>query len=275
MKETGKKIMMSLALISLLLLSVNTTVFAYGGGGGGGGDAGGGGEIATSTTVTPLTDEQIRKIFSLLDAKSRETLSNVFSGTDKTARELMAIRQAILEREMASANAEASVMHALTVTVECLDKAGQWSQFALSFVPGVGWVTTASLDAARAGADAYRDGKDMKEILTDATIAGVTSVTINKLSPLDADKTFNSAKAAFNIATTTGSKQAQTTALKLLAKNLIKFEAKKGAEYHAGSALSSALHSATKQAPNQVAPPTYINSSLGYDTTIYGTPVYK
>jgi len=31
MKETGKKIMMSLALISLLLLSVNTTVFAYGG----------------------------------------------------------------------------------------------------------------------------------------------------------------------------------------------------------------------------------------------------
>jgi hypothetical protein len=272
MKETGKKIMMSLTLISFLLLSVNTTVFAYGGGGGG--DAGGGGEIATSTTITPLTDEQIKKIFSLLDAKSRETLSKAFSGTGKTARELMAIRQAILEGEMASANAAASVMNALTVTVECLDKAGQWSQFALSFVPGVGWVTTGTLDAARAGANAYRDGKDIKEILTDATIAGVTSVTINKLSPLDADKTFNSARAAFNIART-GSKKAQTTAIKLAAKNVIKFGGKKGSEYYAGAALSSALNSATKQAPNRVAPPAYINSSLGYDTTIYGTPVYK
>jgi hypothetical protein len=271
MKETGKKIVMSLTLISFLLLSVNTIVFAYGGGGG---DAGGGGEIATSTTVTPLTDEQIRKIFSLLDAKSRETLSNVFSGTDKTARELMAIRQAILEREMASANTAASVMHGLTVTVECLDKAGQWSQFALSFVPGVGWVTTGALDAARAGADAYRDGKDIKEILTDATIAGVTSVTINKLSPLDADKTFNSAKAAFNIART-GSKSAQKKAIELTAKNLVKYGGKKGSEYYAGAALSSALHGATKQAPNQVTPPTYINSSLGHDTTSYGTPVYK
>jgi hypothetical protein len=269
MKETGKKIMMSLTLISFLLLSVNTTVFAYGG------ESGGGSEIATSTTVTPLTDEQISKIFSLLDAKSRETLSKAFSGTDKTARELMTIRQAILEGEMASANAAASVMHGLTVTVECLDKAGQWSQFALSFVPGVGWVTSASLDAARAGANAYRDGKDIKEILTDATIAGVTSVTINKLSPLDADKTFNSAKAAFNIARTTGSKTAQQTAIKLGVKNLVKYGGKKGSEYYAGAALSSALDNATKQAPNRVAPPTYINSSLGYDTTSYGTPVYK
>jgi hypothetical protein len=267
MKETGKKIVMSLTLISFLLLSVNTTVFAYGG-------DGGGDETATSTTVTPLTDEQISKIFSLLDAKSRETLSKAFSGTDKTARELMTIRQAILEREMASANTAASVMHGLTVTVECLDKAGQWSQFALSFVPGVGWATTGALDAARAGADAYRDGKDMKEILTDATIAGVTSVTINKLSPLDADKTFNSAKAAFNIART-GSKSAQKKAIELTAKNLVKYGGKKGSEYYAGAALSSALHGATKQAPNQVAPPTYINSSLGYDTTSYGTPVYK
>ena len=274
MKETGKKIMMSLTLISFLLLSVNTTVFAYGGGGGGGGDAGGGGETATSTTVTPLTDEQIRKIFSLLDAKSRETLSNVFSGTDKTARELMAIRQAILEGDMAGANAAASLMNALTVTAECLDQAGQWSQFALSFVPGVGWVTSGTLDAARAGANAYRDGKNAREILTDATIAGVTSVTINRLSPLDADKTFNSARAAFNIART-GSQKAQKTAMKLATKNLIKYGGKKGSEYLAGAGLSSALNNANKQAPNRVSPPTYINSSLGYDTTSYGAPVYK
>ena len=270
MKKTGKKIIMSLTLLLFLLISVNTTVFAYGGGGGGGG----GGEIATTTTIAPLTDEQVKKIFSLLDAKSREALSNAFSGTDKTARELMAIRQAILEGEMASANAAASVMHGLTVTVECLDKAGQWSQFALSFVPGVGWVTSGTLDVARAGANAYRDGKNAREILTDATIAGVASVTINRLSPLDADKTFNSARAAFNIART-GSKKAQKTAIKVATKNLIRYGGKKGSEVLAGAGLSSALNSATKQAPNQVTPPTYINSSLGYDKTSYGAPVYK
>ena len=271
MKETGKKIVMSLTLISFLFLSVSTTVFAYGGGGG---DAGGGGEIETSTTVTPLSDEQVREIFSSLDAETRESLSNAYSGTDKTARELMAIRQAVLEGDMTSANTAASVMHALTVTAECLDKAGQWSQFALSFVPGVGWVTSGTLDVARAGANAYRDGKNAREILTDATIAGVASVTVNRFSPLDADKTFNSARAAFNIART-GSKKAQTTALKLATKNAVKYGGKKGSEYFAGAALSSALNNATKQAPNQVAPPTYINSSLGYDTTSYGAPVYK
>ena len=267
MKKTGKKIIMSLTLLLFLLISVNTTVFAYGGGGGGG-------EIATTTTIAPLTDEQVKKIFSLLDAKSREALSNAFSGTDKTARELMAIRQAILEGDMARANTAASVMNALTVTVECLDQAGQWSQFALSFVPGVGWVTSGTLDAARAGANAYRDGKSAGEILTDATIAGVTSVAVNKLSPLGADKTFNSAKAAFNIAVT-GSKKAQKTAIKLAAKNLIKYGVKKESEALAGAALSSALNSATKQTPNRVTPPTYINSSLGYDTTSSGTRVYK
>lgn len=267
MKKTGKKIIMSLTLILFLLISVNTTVFAYGGGGD---------EIATTTTstITPLADEQVKEIFSSLDAKSREALSNAFSGTDKTARELMAIRQAILEGDMASANAAASLVNALTVTVECLDKAGQWSQFALSFVPGVGWVTSGTLDAARAGANAYRDGKSAGEIFTDATIAGVTSVAVNKLSPLGADETFNSAKAAFNIAIT-GSKKAQKTAIKLATKNLIKYGGKKELETLAGAGLSSALNSATKQTPNQVPPPTYINSSLGYDTTSYGTPVYK
>ena len=266
MKETGKKIMMSLTLILFLLASVNATVFAYGGGGAD--------ELATTTTMTPLSDEQVKEIFSLLDAKSRDTLSKAFSGTDKTARELVAIRQAILEGDMAGANTAASLMHALTVTAECLDQAGQWSQFALSFVPGVGWVTSGALDVARAGANAYRDGKNAKEILTDATIAGVTSVTINRLSPLDADKTFNSARAAFNIART-GSQKAQKTAMKLAAKNLVKYGGKKSSEYLAGAGLSSALNNAAKQAPNRVSPPTYINSSLGHDTTSYGAPVYK
>ena len=62
MKKTGKKIIMSLTLILFLLISVNTTVFAYGGGGGD--------EIATTTTstITPLTDEQVKEIIFMYQA---------------------------------------------------------------------------------------------------------------------------------------------------------------------------------------------------------------
>lgn len=268
-KINYSKVILSLTAVLFLSLGANNIVLGYGDG-----DFAGSKAPETTKKVTKLSDEEIKRIFSLLDAKSRETMTNVFSGSNRTARELMRIRQAILEGDMKRANAEASLINGLTVTVEFLDQAGQWSQFGLSFVPGVGWVTAGVLDTARGGVNAYRDGKSASEILKDATIAGVSSVTINKLSPLGADKTYNGAKTAWNIITK-GSGKHTGKAVKIFIKNGVKFLGKKEIERRAGNVLSAGLNNSTKQAPNRAPMPTYINSSLGYDVTPMGTKVYK
>jgi hypothetical protein len=264
------KIMLSLTVALFICLGVNGTALGYG--------DGGGSDTSSSepapTKVTRLSEDEMREIFSSLDAESRETMTNVFSGSDLTARELMTIRQEILEASRQSAQTGASIIHGLTLTVEGLDWLGQKTQTALSFVPGVGWVTSGVLDAARGGADAYRDGKSASEILKEATIAGVSSVTINKLSPLGADETFNSARGAWNILTR-GSGKHTGKAARVFIRSGIKYVAKKEGERRAGDALKEGLRSSTSQAPNRVPTPTYINSSLGYDVTPMGTRVYK
>ncbi|MCD4676961.1 MAG: hypothetical protein K8S18_13340, partial [Desulfobacula sp.] len=118
------KIILSLT-VGLFLFSgaSNTALGGYGG-------EGGEGAVDTTrskpaTKITKLSDAEIRKIFSMLDARSRDTFSSVFSGTSRTARDLMSIRQAVLEGDMQRANAEASLINGLTITVEYLDKAGQ------------------------------------------------------------------------------------------------------------------------------------------------------
>lgn len=270
-KANGLKVILVCSMVLFFLSGAISTALGYGGGDG---NATGSSTTAAPSKITKLSDEEVKRIFSLLDATSRQTMTNVFSGSDYTARELMGIRQAILEGDRTRANAEAALINGLTVTVEFLDEAGQWSQFGLSFVPGVGWVTSGLLDTARGGVDAYRDGKSTSEILKSATIAGVSSVTINKLSPLDADKTYNTAKTAWNIVTK-GSKKHTGKAVKVFVKNSVKYLAKKEAEAQAGGALSSALSNSTKRAPNRAPMPVGINSSLGYDVTPMGMKVYK
>lgn len=272
-KRNCPKISILLALFFFIFSGADTIARACDGGGGGGADAPGSGDQGL-TQITRLSDEEVAQIFSLLDEASRQTMTNAFAGSDYTARQLMAIRQQILERESQSANAEASLIHGLTVTVEFLDEAGQWSQFGLAFVPGVGWVSGGLLDTARGGADAYRDGKDVSEIIKNAAIAGVSSVTISKLSPLGADETFNTARGAFNVLRRGSGKQTGKAA-RVFVKAAVKYVVKKEEEALAGSALSAGLASSTRQVPNRAPGPHYINSSLGYDVTPMGVNVYK
>ncbi len=260
------KIIIILTLFLFLSIEVTNTAFGYGGGSSGG--SGGSGDKNENESSKPniqiekLSDKEVKKIFALIGGKSGNNLSNIFSGTDLTKRELMAIRQSILEGDSTAANTEATIISGLTFTVECLDKAGQISQIGLSFVPGVGWVTAGLLDTARGGADAYRDGKSASEILSEAAIAGVSSVTINKLSPLGADKTFNNAKSAWNIATK-GSGKNTVKAIKIFSTNIVKYGLKKEGESRAGNALKDTLNNAVKQSKNKVSRPTYRTTWMG------------
>jgi hypothetical protein len=257
------KVILLLAVVLFLFLGTGNTVLGYGDGGSGDGGSDASSSAPASTRVTPLSDDEVTEIFSILDAESRETMTNVFSGTNLTARELMSIRQTLLEQQQQSAHARSTIVHGLTLTVEGLDWAGQQTQTVLSYVPGVGWVTAGLLDAARGGANAYRDGKSAGEILKDATIAGVTSVTINKLSPLNADKTFNNARGAWNILTRGSGKHAGKAG-KVFLKNGVKYLAKKEAEAQAGSALGSAIENSTKQAPHRETPPIHTLPGVTY-----------
>ncbi len=274
MKNLKKALFIAAGLV--MLLGTEGVVLGYGGGGEGTGTSWGqSGTVDPATAqITQLSQEEIERIFSALDEETRERLTEALAGTDLTPRELMTIRQGFLERDMESAQMEAALIHGLTVTVEGLDEAGQWSQLGLAFVPGVGWVTSGLIDTARGGANAYRDGKDVNEILSSAAIAGVSSVTINKLSPLGADESFNSARAALNMLKS-GSGKNTGKLVKVFIKGGVKFVGKKETERRAGDAMSAALASSTKQAPNRAPAPDYINSELGYDVTPMGTRVYK
>jgi hypothetical protein len=216
----------------------------------------------------------MEEIFSPLDAETRQTMIDTFSGSNITARDLISIRQTILEQASQRAQTGASIMHGLTVTVEGLDWLGQQAQFVIGFVPGVGWVTSGLLDTARGAADAYRDGRSAREILQEATIAGVSSVTINRLSPLGADESFNSARAAWNVLRR-GSGRYTGRAARVVVRGGVKYVVKKEAERRAGDALKDGLRSSTTQVPNRAPTPTYINSSMGYAVTPMGTRVYR
>jgi hypothetical protein len=281
-KMSFLNVIITFTLFIALTLGTCTGAFGYGDGGGGGGSDSGGNknensDDAANVEITKLSDSEVEKIFNLIGGKEGEDLSNIFKGTDLTQRELMEIRQGILEGNMNQENFNADLMNALTITVECLDTAGQVSQFGLSFVPGVGWVAAGLLDTARGGADAYRDGKSVKEILSEAAIAGATSVTINKLSPLGADKTFNNAKSAFNMLTK-GSGNYTGKAVKVFTKNITKYGLKKEVERRTGDAMKNALNNASKKTPNRVSRPSYTTPYMGpggFDVTPTGQKMYK
>ena len=271
-KNQRARIFLSMALVLVFVLGTHGPALGYGDGGDGEGSSGSREE--GSSQIKTLTEDEISEIFSSVDAQTRQNMIDTFAGTSLTPRQMMSIRQQILEQNMRSAHTEASIINVLTMTVEGLDWAGEKTQLVLSFVPGVGWVTAGALDAARGGANAYRDGKSTSEIIKAATIAGVSSVTINKLSPLDADKTFNSARAGWNILTKGSGKHAGQAGY-IFVKNGVKYLGKKEGERQAGNMLSSALNSSTKQVPNRAPQPTYINSPMGFDTLPNGVRVYK
>lgn len=80
-----------------------------------------------------------------------------------------------------TANRNANISQAIENGLGYVDAAGQKAQLALSFVPGVGWATSVSLDTARAGANAYRDGKTAGNIMSEMLTGGTTSFISNKL----------------------------------------------------------------------------------------------
>ncbi|MCD4719784.1 MAG: hypothetical protein K8S13_07970 [Desulfobacula sp.] len=256
-KDKKTKVILLAILILFLSVSIASSVFAYGGSDGPARPEDSDSYVAPQKP-TKLTDKEIKKIFSLLGTKSGKTMSETFSGTSRTARQLMSIRQAILEGDMQRANAEASLIHGLTVTVEFLDEAGQWSELGLSFVPGVGWAAQGALAAARGGADAYKKEKKFNfEVLKGATIKAVSSVVVNKLSPLGADMHFNNAKAAVKIATK-GIGKHGGKAVEIFVKNAVKYGVKKETERRAGNALEDVLKNAAKKTPNRAPRPVYM-----------------
>jgi hypothetical protein len=250
MKNSKKALLFAAGLF--MLLGTEGIVMGYGGGGEGTGTSWGqSGTVDPATAqISQTTDVDLEGLFPP-GAIAGGTMT--IDGPPMTEEEFREMFQSFLEQEKVDAERAAAIMNGLTLTAEGLDLAGQWSQFGLSFVPGVGWVTSGALDAARGGAEAYKKGNDIKGILKATVIDGVVSVTISKLSPLDADKSFNNAKSAFAVLTK-GSGTQSPKAAKIAATNLGKFLGKKETEREVGGALSEVLKD-DKQVPNKATPP--------------------
>ncbi|QGY40257.1 hypothetical protein GM415_08990 [Pseudodesulfovibrio cashew] len=65
-------------------------------------------------------------------------------------------------------------------SLEAVDETGQASQNALSFVPGVGWGWSTTLDGLRAGAEANKKGADWKGIIAEVVKKGGVSYVTNR-----------------------------------------------------------------------------------------------
>ena len=145
-------------------------------------------------------------------------------------------------------------------TLEILDKMGEISQTGLSFVPGVGWVTSATLSAARGGANAYRDGLGTKGIVKGVVISATSSAIVGKFSPLNADKAFNTARAGINVARNTVSTQVRNKALTVAAKAMARFGLKKKLEGEVEGQLGKTMEALADyaSAPNVAQQPSYV-----------------
>lgn len=183
----------------------------------------------------------------------------------------MALRQRILEDLQRAEQMESAIDRGLCATVEGIDELGQKVQFVLAFVPGVGWVTSIGLGAARGGANSYRDGKGTEEIVTNTLAAGAASGIIKKLSPLGADKALKTATGAWSTLVRATKESTARRALGVFEENGIKYVAIKGVEREAKGALSGAISSlvsnSTKQVPHKETPPV-----LSRPTVIQKTP---
>lgn len=242
-----------LALVAAMLVAAPSLVFAgYGGGG---------------VSLTPTekgfqewTPSELKDLFGNLKPSDQKEMTEMFTGAKIPKRQLMEFRQSYLEKDMKKANKSADRLNTVVVILEVADELGNKSQQALGFVPGVGWVTSAGLGAARSAADAYKKGGDAKEIAKQAFSGGLVNGLIGKFS--NADKAFNSAKAGFNLASRSMNEQVIGGGLKVAVKGISRFGLKKYGEMEGGAALQAGLNDFVdnlnnNQVPNQAPKTTY------------------
>lgn len=259
------------ALCALFLLSLPHHLLAYGGGGGGGGGAGGGdGSAGSSATLQPLTSQQITNIFGRvgkgqgLSSQTVENMVNIFKGKKIDPKQLYRIRQRMLEIEKSKANFWSGVWGGAVVIAETTDTVGKYTQFVLTFVPGVGWATNAGLSLARSGAEEYQKGGDAGQIAKAMTVDGVTSI-IMKGSPLG-NKGSNALKRAgqtFKASKTVVSKTVKKALIKRSKQHLIKGAALSGLNTVVGGQVKGAVGHTTTAIQNSIPAPSYSSSSSG------------
>ncbi|MFH1913324.1 MAG: hypothetical protein ABIK45_03510 [Pseudomonadota bacterium] len=271
-ESNGLRAMVGCALALWLLLTPSLALTSGCGGGGGGGGGGGvdgavdlfGGSRATN--IQPWTADELNVIFEHTSPSQQPSLVAAFTGSTIAKRDLLTIRQVFLEANAVDARHDAALLDSCVKTLEVLDKLGEITQEGLSFVPGVGWVTAASLGAARGGANAYRDGLDHAEIAKGVVFGGTASALVGKFSPANADAAFNTAKAGVNLARNAVSQEVKTRALGLAARAAKRYGLKKGAEYGAEKGIGMAMETLADYvgAPNMAQQPNY-TQTLNYD----------
>ena len=103
-------------------------------------------------------------------------LSYLLEGQEMTTRDLMGIRQTMLELDSTGATIQRYEAQVNLVLVQSADAAGEVSRFFLAFVPGVGWGTTAALSTARSGADEIKKGGDAWDVSGAMTIDALANL---------------------------------------------------------------------------------------------------
>ena len=260
----------ALILGAAFIVGAPVAAWSYGGGGGAGGGGGGGGAVSQSQAIQPLSRQEIENVFSRickspgLSSQTVETMVRVFEGKKVSRLELMKIRQKLLESQRSAANNWASLVSGTTTLVKTVDNVGYYTQVALSFVPGVGWVTVATLSAARSGADTYKQGGDAGQIAKSMAIDGTVSV-IMKGSPIGnkGTKSLQRAGQAYRGSQRVVSKTVKKALVKAGDGHLAKGLTLKTIDKYVGEGVKSGLTATTNAVQNSVSSPTYQSSSGG------------
>ncbi|WP_319541590.1 hypothetical protein [uncultured Pseudodesulfovibrio sp.] len=137
----------------------------------------------SQTRYTPLSDTVEASLVNLPDEWSRGVLRERMR-SDPVPWTENRIRSAVQDMNQMDFNNQMSwgnINQDIENTLGYVDSAGQWSQFALGFVPGVGWGIGTALDVARAGADGYRDGKSLGDTMFNMTVEGGTGLALGRM----------------------------------------------------------------------------------------------
>jgi hypothetical protein len=187
-----------------------------------------------------------------------------FEGKAVDPKILYRIRQQMLEIEQRSANFWSGVWGGAVVLAETADTLGSYSQFVLTFVPGVGWATNAGLSLARSGADAYKKGGDAGQIAQAMTVNGVTSIVM-KGSPLGnkGGNALSRASRALGASKTVVSKTVKNALIKRGQQHLVKGVAYTYVDGKLGGEVEGLLNKSATAIQNELSRPTYRSSSSG------------
>ena len=257
-------------LCSFLVLSPPPLLWAYGGGGGGGGAGGGDGSAGQAGAIQPLTRQQIENIFGRigkgpgLSSQEVETMVNVFQGKKIDPKGLYRIRQRMLEVEKSSTHFWSGFWGGLVVIAETTDTVGSYSQFVLSFVPGVGWTTNAGLSLARSGANVYKKGGDSAQIAKAMTVDGVTSIIFKGSSISRKGKSYLTRSAqTFTASTQQASKTVQKMLVKRSKSHLVKAVAYSAVYKGIKKGTKAVVGETATMVQNNLPSPTYSSSKSG------------